>query len=212
MRDPELGRAVHRSEAIEVDVDGDGEVRRRVEIPRPFSIRGAEGDELILDSPDGSWRYDSATGVIVRMPGQVLAFAPGFVITSSCDESLQCDVLVDRGSGPEVVDWLSASDDFDGSIDLSPDGSGALLHTYTQGGGEFTFIDLQTGSRVDLGPLPIDPYLGVVWVEGSRWIIGQDESSNMTLAIDTETGAQVELELGAIDFSTQSFLTFTPSN
>jgi hypothetical protein len=195
------------SEAIEVDLDG--EIRRRAEIPRPFEIRWAEGDELILESPDGSFRYDTATGVAVRMPGAVLAFEPGFVLTSSCDDSLQCEVRLDQGSGPEVVDWLSASDMFDGSIDLSPDLSGALLHTYTQEGAEFTFIDLQTGSSVDLGNLRIDPYRGVVWVEGSPWIIGQDEGSNMRFAIDTDTATQVELELPR-RVTSGSFLAFIP--
>jgi len=199
------------SAAIEVDLDG--EVRRRVEIRKPFSIRWAKGDELILESPDGSFRYDAATGVAVRMPGAVLAFEPGFVITSSCDESLRCDVRLDQGSGPEVVDWLSASDVFDGSIELSPDLSGALLHVYGSQGGavEFTFIDLHTGSRVDLGEPGIEPYLGVVWVEGSRWIIGQDESPNRTVAIDTETGTQVDLAFPRPIIS-RSFLAFIPPN
>jgi hypothetical protein len=181
------------SEAIEVDFEG--EVRRRVEIPQPFSIRWADGDELILESPDGSFHYDTHTSVVERMPGQVVAFEPGFVMTASCDESLRCNVLVDRGSGSENVDWLRAGEVFDGSIDLSPDLSGALLHTYTQAGGYFAFIDLHTGSRVDLGNLRIDPYRRVVWIEGSRWIIGQNESPNKTWAIDTETGTQLELNL-----------------
>jgi hypothetical protein len=205
--DPEADQI---SEAIEVDVEG--EVRRRVEIPRPFEIRSAEGDELILDSPDGTWRYDTATGVTVRMPGQVLAFEPGFVITSSCDESLRCDVRLDQGNGPEVVDWLSASDEFDGTIDLSPDGSGALLHVYSeQDGVEFTFIDLHSASRVDLGELGIEPDGGVVWVDGSRWIIGQNETSTMTLAINTETGTQVDLALPR-PINPRSFLAFIPPN
>jgi hypothetical protein len=195
-------------EAIEVDVEG--EVRRRVEIPRQFEIRGAEGDDLILDSPDGSWRYDTDTGVAVRMPGPVLAFAPGFVITSSCDESLQCELLLDQGNGPEVVDWLSASDEFDDPIDVSPDGSGALLHTDTQGNREFTYIDLHTGSRVDLGNLPIDPDRGVVWVEGSRWIIGQNDGSNRTFAINTETGTQVDLALPRLSIHSCSWRSFHP--
>ncbi len=195
------------SAAIEVDFAG--EVRRRVEIPRPFGIRWAEGDNLILDSPDGTWLYDTATGETVRMPGQVVAFEPGFVITSSCDESLECDVLLDQGNGPEMVDWLSASDDFDGPIDVSPDLSGALLHTYTQAGGYFTFVDLHTGARVDLGNLRIDPYNGVVWVEGSRWIIGQSEGSLATLAIDTQTGTQVDLALPRLRTS-RSLLAFIP--
>jgi len=197
------------SEAIEVDAEG--EVGRRVEIPRPFEIRWAEGDELILGSPDGTWRYDTETGVTVRMPGQVLAFEPGFVLTSSCDESLQCDVRLDQGNGPEVVDWLSASDEFDGSIDLSPDLSGVLVHTDTQGGAKFTFIDLHTGARVDLGNLRIDPYNGVVWVGGSRWIIGQDKGSLATLAIDTQTGTQVDLALPRLRTS-RSLLAFIPPN
>jgi hypothetical protein len=197
------------SEAIEVDVGG--EVRRRVEIPRPFSIGWAVADELILESPDGTWRYDTATGVTERMLGTVLAFAPGFVITTSCDESLRCVVRLDQGSGPEVVDWLGASDVFDGSIDLSPDGSGALLHVYTQAGPEYTFIDLQTGSRVDLGRLPIEPDRGVVWVDGSRWIIGQNDSPNMTFAIDTQTGTQVDLAFPRRRNS-GSFLAFIPPN
>jgi hypothetical protein len=125
-------------------------------------------------------------------------------------------VLLDQGSGPEVVDWLSANDVFDGSIegpiDVSPDLSGALVHVYGEQDVEFSYIDLHTGSRVDLGRLPIDPYLGVVWVEGSRWIIGQDESSRMVLAIDTETGAQVDLELPPSRYRSESFMAFIPSN
>jgi hypothetical protein len=198
------------SEAIEVGLDG--EIRRRVEIPRPFEIRWAEGHDLILDSPDGTWRYDTETGATVRMPGQVLAFEPGFVLTSSCDESLQCGVLLDRGSGPEVVDWVSASDDFDGPIDLSPDLSGALLHVYgEQDGAEFSYIDLRTGSIVDLGNLRISPDRGVVWIEGSPWIIGQNETSNIKLAIDTQTGTQVDLALSRRRNS-ESFLAFIPPN
>jgi hypothetical protein len=199
------------SEAIEVGLDG--EVRRRVEVPRPFEIRWAEGDDLILGSVDGSFRYDTTTGATTRMPGAVVGFEPGFVVTASCEESLQCDVLVDRGSGPEDVDWLNASDVFDGSIDVSPDLSGALLHVYSQrGAAEFTFIDLDTGSRVDLGNLRIDPYRGVVWVEGSRWIIGRDESSNMALAIDTGTGTHIDLEFGKSGITPQSFMVFIPPN
>jgi hypothetical protein len=198
------------SEAIEVDLDG--EVKRRVEIPEPFSIEWANGDELILGSPDGSFRYDTLTGATVRMPGAVVAFEPGFVITASCEESLQCDVLLDQGSGPEVVDWLSANDVFDGSIDVSPDLSGALVHVYgEQDAVEFSYIDLHTRSRVNLGSLPIDPYGGVVWVEGSRWIIGQGQSSNMALAIDTQTGTQIDLVLPS-GITDQSFLAFIPSN
>lgn len=197
------------SEAIELDVEG--EVRRRLEVPHPFEIRWAEGDQLILESPDGSFRHDTVTGATVRMPGAIVAFGPGLVITASCEESLQCDVLVDRGSGAQVVDWLSASDEFDGLIDLSPDLTGALLHVYSQFGAEHIFIDLTTGSRVDLGRLPIDPYRGVVWVEGSRWIIGQDQSSNLALAINTATGTQVDLVLPShINFP--SVLAFIPSN
>ena len=195
--------------AIEVDLDG--EVRRRVEIPQPFSIEWADGDELILGSVDGSFRYDTATGATVKMPGAMVAFEPGFVVTTSCDETLQCDVLLDQGSGPEAVDWLSASDEFDGPIEVSPDLSGALLHVYTQGGAEFTFIDLRTGSRVDLGHLPINPYGGVVWVEGSRWIIGQDESDNMPLAIDTATGTRVDVEFPN-GRGPPAFMAFIPSN
>jgi hypothetical protein len=212
------------SGAIEVGLDG--EVRHRVQIPRPFKIRWADGDELILGSVDGSFLYDTVTWATVRMPGTVVALAPGFVITASCKESLQCDVLVDRGNGPEVVDWPSANELFngslDGSIDVSPDLSGALVHVYgEQGGGEFSYVDLHTGSRVDLGHLPIEPYRGVVWVEGSRWIIGQDEFGNMTLAIDTETGTQLDLdtETGTqLDLDlpsligSSSFMAFIPSN
>jgi hypothetical protein len=202
------------SAAIEVGVDG--EVRRRVEIPQPFSIRWAKGDDLILESPDGSFRFDIAMGSIVRMPGAVVAFEPGLVITSSCDESLPCDVLVDRGSGAEVVDWPSASELFNSGatespIDVSPDLSGALFHVYGQSGAEYTFIDLHTGSRVDLGDLEIDPYLGVVWVEGSRWIIGQLEGYHRgDLAIDTQTGAQVELRRRTS--SGHWLVAFIPSN
>jgi hypothetical protein len=199
-------------QSVAIEVDLDGEVRRRIEVPRPFSIEWADGDELILGSVDGSFRYDTATGAIVRMPGAVVAFEPGLVVTASCDESLQCDVLVDRGSGAEVVDWLSTSDELDGLIDLSPDLSGALYHVYTQGGAEFTFIDLHTGSRVDLGSVPVDPYRGVVWLEGSRWIIGQPEGyGGNALAIDTQTGEQFDLVLPSL-ITDHSFLPFISSN
>ena len=134
------------------------------------------------------------------------------MVTASCSESLECDVLVDRGSGPEVVDWLSASELFNGSIDLSPDLSGALIHFYTQAGADFSYIDLATGSRVDLGELGIAPYPGVVWVEGSRWIISRGESSgSYLLAIDTETGTQVQLDLGRV-IRPESYVAFIPSN
>ena len=184
-----------------------------MEVPQPVEIRWADGEELILDTVDGSWRYDTTTGETVRMPGRVVAFARGLVVTASCDESLECDVLVDRGNGPEVVDWLAASELFNGSIDLSPDLSGALVHVYGDEGVEFSYIDLRTGSRVDLGDLGIDPYLGVVWVEGSRWIIGQNESSPyVEVAIDTETGTQVDLELPARSIGSEAFImAFVPS-
>lgn len=211
--------------SVAIEVGLDGEVRRRVEMPQPFSIEWADGDELILGSVDGSFRYDTATGVAVRTPGPVVASARDLVVTVSCDESLQCEVLLDRGSGPEIVDWPSASELFNGSLDgsmeISPDLSGALVHVYRegdaesspQGGAEFGYIDLGTGSRVDLGHLPIEPYLGVVWVEGSRWIIGRDDTSpGALLAIDTETGTQVDLELPPSGIRSESFTAFTPSN
>lgn len=199
------------SEVIEVDLDG--EVKRRVEIRPPFSIDSADGDELILGSPDGSWRYDTATRVTVRIPGAVVAFKPGLVITTSCEESLQCEVRLDRGEGAEVVDWLSASDEFDGPIDVSPDLSRALLHVYTQSGAEFTFVDLHTGSRVDLGHLPMDPYRGVVWIESSGWIIGSDLGSpDALLAINTETATQVDLDLPPSGIGSESFMAFIPAN
>ena len=173
---------------------------------------------LILGSVGGSWRYDTLTGATVRMPAAVVAFEPGLVITSSCDESLQCDVLVDRGSGAEVVDWPSASELFNGGaiespIDVSPDLSGALVHVYRDEGTEFSYIDLGTGSRADLGRLGIDPSYGVAWVEGSRWIIGRDQlSPYVLLAVDTETGTQVDLELPARSAGSKSFVALIPSN
>jgi hypothetical protein len=72
-------------------------------------------------------------------------------------------------------------------------------------------VDLHTGSRVDLGNLPIDPYRGVVWVEGSPSIIGQNETSNIALAIDTEIGTQVDLALPS-PITSRSFLAFIPPN
>jgi hypothetical protein len=134
------------------------------------------------------------------------------VITVSCEESLRCDVLLDRGNGPEVVDWPSASELFiNGSIDVSPDLSGALVHVYgEQDAVEFSYIDLRTGSRVDLGEPGIEPYLGVIWIEGGRWIVGQRRIGNDFMAIDIETGAQVKLDWpgGVIG----SFLGLIPAN
>ena len=152
-------------------------------------------------------------GIVFKQPfiNTIILFL-GFGIGGS----LKCDVLVDRGSGAAVVDWPSTSELFNGGaiespIDVSPDLSGALFHVYSQSGAEYTFIDLHTGSRVDLGELEIDPDLGVVWIEGSRWIIGQLEGYHRgDLAIDTQTGAQVELRRRTS--SGHWLVAFIPSN
>jgi hypothetical protein len=197
--------------ASAVEVNLDGKVGRRVEVPQPFEIRWAEGDDLILESIDGSWRFDTTTSEGVRMPGGVVAFASGFALIASCNETLECDVVLDRGAGSEVVDWVGAADLMNGSIEFSPDLRGALLHVYGEDGVEFAYIDVGSGERVDLGANPIDPYHGAVWITGSRWLVGtRDNSNNKLVAIDTETGAQVELELFR-GGSTESFRAFIPS-
>jgi RNA polymerase subunit RPABC4/transcription elongation factor Spt4 len=199
--------------AIAIELDLDGEIVRRVRLPEPFEIRWADGDEFVLETIDGSWRYDISTEVTTRMPGRGVAYSRGLFVMSSCDESLECDVLVDGGSGLEVVDWLTPNELRDGSIDVAPDMSGALLHVVRHGRRDFVYIDLSTGTRVDLGEREIDPALGIVWVEGSRWIVGRDGRAPALLAVDTETGAQIDVELPARSLGSEPFImAFTPSN
>jgi hypothetical protein len=181
------------SSAIEVGLNG--EVRRRIELPPEFSVRWARSDELFLDSVDGSWRYDASTGEATRLAGELVSDRSPLLITVSCESNLDCRVEVDVGDGPTAVDGLRASEVTNGSMFVAPDLTAILAHNYETN--DFTYFDLSSGTRVELGEIDIDPYAGVVWVPDSPWIIGLAGPRVGGLvsltAVNVQTAEQLEL-------------------
>lgn len=115
----------------------------------------------------------------------------------TCQATFECGVLVDFGDGPTVLEGVTAEFVDRGAIHVAPNQREALLHIYGDQGIEFTYLDMTTGALTELGELPIEPYPGVLWIEGSRWIIGrtEGESGSRWVAVNTETMEQIELDL-----------------
>jgi hypothetical protein len=181
--------------AIEIDLNG--EIRRQIELPPEFWVQSAQGDELFLDSVDGSWRYDATTGEATRLAGEFVSERSPLLIKVSCEPSLECRVEADLGDGLTPMDWIGASELTSGSAFVAPDLTAILVHYYDSN--EFTYFDLSSGTRVELGEIEIDPYRGVVWVPDSPWIIGyggqpMDLTAVLT-AVNVQTAEQLELNL-----------------
>ena len=67
-------------------------------------------------------------------------------------------------------------------------------------------VDLDTGDRVEFGELPIEPYLGIVWVPDTPWLIAVgDRASRELVAVNTSTAAILELDLPGIDGGVRGF-------
>ena len=173
------------------------QIRREIELATGFWARWANGNILYLDSVDGSWRLDTSDDTVTELPGRIVSQTATPLVMVTCQATFECDVLVDFGDGPTMLEGVTAEFVDRGAIHVAPNQREALLHVYGDQGVEFTYLDLITGSATDLGELPIEPYFGVVWIEGSRWIIGRNEgeSGSRWEAVNTETMEQIELDL-----------------
>ncbi|MGI9605135.1 MAG: hypothetical protein ACR2P0_03255 [Acidimicrobiales bacterium] len=184
------------SDPLAIEITLDGSIGREIELSPSFWLQGARGDQLLLQSVDGSWFYDAATGEAVRSPDTILAIGPELLLTSSCYPDLTCEVFADHGTGPRVVKGFDTFSSFGSMPFVSPDGTQALLQTFHERGPESSIVDLRTGETVDLGSLRLEPYLGFVWITDAPWFIGRDQTSrNHLVAVNTETGGQVEIDL-----------------
>jgi hypothetical protein len=197
--------------AIEVDLTG--KVRRQIELPPQFSVNSARGDDVYLDSADGSWRYDASTGDVARLPGRLVGDQLGPMMVS-CESTLECEVLVDLGDGPTPIDPLRADDVTDAFVSVAPDLSGALVHSYSDwpDPSPWIYVDLSSGTRVDLGDLKIRV---VMWLPVSQWIVGLGESTASParlIAVNVQTAEQRQLNMPPLDMVfLETILVVTPA-
>jgi hypothetical protein len=183
--------------ALEVDLK-DGEVRRRIELPREFWVHWAGGNELFLDSVDGSWRYDASTDDVTRLAGTFVSDRSPLLITVSCESSLECRVDVDLEDGLTPTHESLADSVTDGSVFVAPDLTHVLVHHYDSN--EFEYFDLSSGTRLELGEIGIDPGAGVVWVPDSPWVVGVANprlgGRVWLIAVNAQTAEQLEFDTG----------------
>ena len=178
------------------EVTLDGEVLGGFEIPPGFWVLWALDRYVYLGSPDGSFRYEASTGEVTELAGSVISDPSALLVMVSCGADLECHIDVDRGDGPERVEWLGDAVMLDGSVHVAPDQSGLLVHSYADFGIEFWYVDLVNGSTTELGMVPLAPYAGIAWVPDSSWVVGEDDRDRSRwVALNVETGAQVTMPL-----------------
>ena len=180
--------------AIEVDL-ADG-ILQSFEFPQPFWVQSARGHELYLHSPSGSWRFDTTTGTVEELGGQITRSDPTTLLVITCEPTLECGVEIYTSTGLAPLPFLSSTEVANDSVHVSPDFTEALVHhNGTAPNPESTHVDLATGKRVELGAVPISPYFGILWIPDSPWIIGPEEDGPDLTAVNTETGDQLKLDL-----------------
>ena len=169
-----------------------GEIRREVHPPEWFWITGGEGEVLHLEGPAGSYRYDVTTGSVLESK-RPLELHPEATI--SCDEELECRIVVETDLGSVQLTGLSGSDFLDSIIRLSPDLSAALVHRWTDHGPELVHVDLVTTDRRSLGMIESDLWLGAAWIPDTRWVVLRSfEGDGLNLiAVNTETSEHIEI-------------------
>ena len=184
-------------------VDFAGRTLQSFEFEEPFSVRFADESSLYLDGPGGSSVFDTVTGEVTELNGQIIETNSDAVLLLSCDPTLECQVSIDTGTGMAPTTALTSADVTNGALHIAPDFTNALVHSYTDDDRvELTYIDLVTGNRSEL-QWQIDPYRGVVWVPDTPWVVGvgvadtPDEQFGFgdLTAMNTDTGAIVELRL-----------------
>ena len=185
-------------------VDFTGESVPSFEFEPPFRVRSANGTDLYLDGPGESWVFDTITSSVTALNGEIINTNSEAVVLLSCDSTLECQVRIDTGTRLAPIPALTAADLTSGEVQIAPDLTAAFVHRGGQDGFEitafeFTYIDLETGDRFELGELPIEPDPGIIWVPNTSWLIAVgDRASRELVAVNTSTGSILELDLPGI--------------
>ena len=175
-------------------VDFAGHIVQSFEFEAPFWVRSANGTNVYLEGPGGSWIFDTVTSSVTALNGEIIETNSDAVVLLSCESTLECQVSIDTGAGLAPTSALTAADVADRGLHIAPDFTRALVHHYLDYGVEFTYVDLDTGDRVELGQLSIDAYRGIIWIPDTPWIIAAVDDEDL-IAVNIETGAVVEFDL-----------------
>lgn len=175
-------------------VDFLGSLIDSFEFDAPFRVRSAYGSRVYLDGPGGSWVFDTVTSSVAALKGEIFETNSDAIVLLTCESMLECGVSIDTGSGMASTSALTAADVVGGQLHIAPDFTSAFAHRYVDDPVEFTYIDLDTGDRVEFGGLSIDTYGGIIWVPDTSWIIARSESRTNLIAVNTDTGTSFELE------------------
>lgn len=178
-------------------------------LPRVAAIGGDDGwGRLVLLSPSGTYVLDLTTRAMTRIDEeQALAWTAGWLLTTRCDESLQCRLrVVDRGTGEERL-GIPVPDRFpevfpSGQIGrLDPTGrrlawiDGAALEVvdlFTGDGSRFVAGHLAWGGRFTYPML---------WSDDGRWLIWPSDGGDVNLWREGFPAPRTVTVDGPVDYS-----------
>ena len=121
-------------------VDFTGEIVQTFEFEAPFCWPlSANGSNLYLEGPGGSWIFDTLTSSVTALNGEIINTNSEAVVLLSCESMLECQVSIDTGTGMARTSALTAADVVTGGLHVAPDLTAAFVHRYVVDDG-FEFI------------------------------------------------------------------------